>query len=100
MPNEGNAYYLFSFDASDPTNTADFIKYQSYGDCTALGMMGTACMTGKTDSMMTGGTMMAYASGLTITEVTSVPVPAAVWLFGSSLIGFLGASRRKNSLPS
>lgn len=29
-------------------------------------------------------------------SVSAVPIPAAVWLFGSSLIGLLGASRRKS----
>ena len=28
-------------------------------------------------------------------EVTTVPVPAAVWLFGSGLIGLVGLARRK-----
>lgn len=32
---------------------------------------------------------------LPLFTVTAVPVPAAVWLFGSGLIGFLGLARRK-----
>jgi len=32
-----------------------------------------------------------------VTSVSSVPVPAAVWLFGSGLIGLVGFSRRKAS---
>jgi hypothetical protein len=28
-------------------------------------------------------------------EVSSVPVPAAVWLFGSALLGLAGVARRK-----
>jgi hypothetical protein len=34
-----------------------------------------------------------YVSGI---EVSAVPVPAAVWLFGSALLGFVGLSRRTN----
>lgn len=30
-------------------------------------------------------------------EVSAVPVPAAVWLFGSGLIGLIGVARRKKS---
>jgi len=30
--------------------------------------------------------------------ISQVPVPAAVWLFGSGLLGLIGASRRKNTL--
>ena len=31
-------------------------------------------------------------------NVTAVPVPSAVWLFGSALLGFLGVSRRKTAV--
>lgn len=33
----------------------------------------------------------------TAPEVSAVPVPAAAWLFGSALLGFIGISRRKNT---
>lgn len=36
--------------------------------------------------------------GLVGVEITAVPVPAAVWLFGSGLLGLMGWSRRKNSV--
>jgi hypothetical protein len=32
-----------------------------------------------------------------VTSVSSVPVPAAVWLFGSGLLGLIGVARRKAS---
>ncbi len=32
------------------------------------------------------------------TEVSAVPIPAAVWLFGSGLIGLLGVARRKQTV--
>ncbi len=34
------------------------------------------------------------AGSLSGTETTTVPVPAAVWLFGSGLLGLIGAARR------
>ena len=34
------------------------------------------------------------ATGI-LTSITAVPVPAAVWLFGSGLIGLIGIARRK-----
>jgi len=34
-------------------------------------------------------------SELVITEVSPIPIPAAIWLFGTALIGFVGMSRRK-----
>ena len=36
-----------------------------------------------------------YISGGYIIEYEAVPVPAAVWLFGSGLISLIGAARRK-----
>ena len=30
-----------------------------------------------------------------VAELSSVPIPAAVWLFGSGLLGFIGVARRK-----
>lgn len=36
-----------------------------------------------------------YDSGLALVGTTAVPVPAAVWLFGSGLIGLVGIARRK-----
>lgn len=36
-----------------------------------------------------------YNFNITSLTVTSVPVPAAVWLFGSGLLGLMGVARRK-----
>jgi hypothetical protein len=33
-------------------------------------------------------------------EVSAVPVPAAVWLFGSGLLGFISYSRRNKRLSA
>lgn len=34
---------------------------------------------------------------VTLTDVQPVPIPAALWLFGSALLGLVGVSRRKSS---
>ena len=46
------------------------------------------------DVLLTGGT-----SGVDITNFgfTAVPIPAAIWLFGSGLLGLVGISRCKQS---
>lgn len=36
-----------------------------------------------------------YSGNLSIGNVAAVPVPAAVWLFGSAIAGLIGISRRK-----
>ena len=38
---------------------------------------------------------MALSDGVSTTSVSAVPVPAAVWLFGSGLLGLIGVARRK-----
>ena len=37
------------------------------------------------------------ARGITLVATAPVPLPAAVWLFGSGLIGLVGMGRRKNN---
>lgn len=44
-----------------------------------------------------GGSNIALAGAPINVAVSSVPVPGAVWLFGSALVGLMGASRRKLS---
>ena len=38
-----------------------------------------------------------YAMAVRSGDVSAVPVPATVWLFGSGLLGLIGASRRKKA---
>ena len=38
-----------------------------------------------------------YALAVRPGDVATVPVPAAVWLFGSGLLGLVGVARRKAS---
>ncbi len=39
----------------------------------------------------------AEADSLGVVDTTVVPVPAAVWLFGSGLVGLVGVARRKSA---
>ena len=40
--------------------------------------------------------MFMVVTGEGITQAQVIPVPAAVWLFGSGLVGLIGVARRKN----
>jgi len=99
-PNPENAYFTFSFDTvGDMLTSTGITTSMEYGDCTGLGMMGSQCMTAFGDvTLMTGdrllgdGTMKGFSSSLTI---SAVPVPAAVWLFGTALAGLVGVSRKR-----
>jgi hypothetical protein len=44
---------------------------------------------------LTSGDSVAFTSNFDVVPVAVVPVPAAVWLFGSGLLGLFGVSRRK-----
>ena len=90
-PNE-NVYFTLAFNANTMTEILDLMVY---GDCAPTGLMGpmmtgNVCMTGHS----LGGTMSATPLSLSITP-SAVPVPAAVWLFGSGLLGLVGMARRK-----
>lgn len=69
-----NAGSLFDFDFNKTTSTPVFFSSFSFFDDTDL-------MVGE------------WRASLTLTPV---PVPAAVWLFGSGLLGLVGIARRAN----
>lgn len=46
---------------------------------------------------LTSGDSAAFTSNFDVVPTAVVPVPAAVWLFGSGLLGLFGVSRRKRS---
>lgn len=50
---------------------------------------------------MTGGPFQGFNASFggtaVVSSVSAVPVPAAVWLFGSGLLGLVGVARRKKS---
>jgi len=89
-----NAFFTFEFDKTNMRGNPDNMIY---ADCTPGGMMGIYCMTGYKqadygDGWGThGGSMGGVPWSLTI---TAVPVPAAIWLLGSSLLALLGFGRR------
>ena len=99
--NSGNAHTANAF--SQPVN-AGFNKV----DLTTLY---ASSITGKTGSglaeidlknlqagyysIFVGGANSALPGGAINVNVASVPVPGAVWLFGSALMGLVGAQRKK-----
>jgi len=96
-PNK-NAYFSFAF---DKTTMIGIVDKMVYGDCTDGGLMAQTCMTGhSTTDVGYTGTMAAYPSSLSISEVSAVPIPAAAWLFGGALMSLLGINRRKNTLQA
>lgn len=54
-------------------------------------------MTGWEHAFDSTGAESVVRSNMTLTGISPVPVPAAVWLFGSGLVGLVGLNRRKKS---
>jgi hypothetical protein len=72
-------------------DTAAFNSSETFGLAT-LG--GINSFTLKGDSALT----VAFLAGLNDVQVSQVPLPAAVWLFGSAVLGLAGVARRRRSL--
>jgi len=64
-----------------------------------LSLSGTGILTGgtytPTDATWTFSTTDIGSYNMSVETVAVVPVPAAVWLFGSGLLGLVGVARRK-----
>jgi len=105
--NTANENALFTL-AIDPMNITgaftldshmNLVNSMEYGDCAAGGLMGpmltgNSCMAGEVTANSTmGGIPLKFT-------VSAVPVPAAVWLFGTALTGLLGVARRKEHILS
>ncbi len=102
-PNE-NVYFTLAFNANTFASTMmGNVDQMVYGDCAPTGLMGPmmtgdTCMTGHSIALVGyAGSMGGTPLSLDITPVSAVPVPAAVWLFGSGLLGLVGVARRKSA---
>ena len=83
-----------------PIATSSFNTVGQTGTTTTLGQLSLGTDDGIGGSPMDNGPFHNYNANLdftslTVTEISSVPIPAAVWLFGSGLIGLIGVARRK-----
>lgn len=83
-------------DASDWYNNSGFVATNGLGSASLYLMTATDTGTTTRDvtTLLSGYTVSLTSSGFTITSST-VPLPAAVWLLGSGLLGLAGIARRK-----
>ncbi|MDX2507827.1 MAG: DUF1566 domain-containing protein [Gammaproteobacteria bacterium] len=99
----GNLFYnVLGNTVGSLTNTGPFSNVQSSHYLSATGYTGNALYVWFFD-MSNGGQGLThrsnnhYAWAVHSGDVSSVPVPSAVWLFGSGLIGLIGLARRKKA---
>ncbi|MDH5612971.1 MAG: VPLPA-CTERM sorting domain-containing protein [Gammaproteobacteria bacterium] len=94
-----NLYDLGNF-LGDDTNTG-YSSYEQISAATGTGLLygagaalGELCVSGFDCGVVNNSGAGDYTYEMVV--VSSVPVPAAVWLFGSGLLGLIGVARRKN----
>ena len=84
-----------SFNSNDSTNMP--VEWDRY----FIDLLITPDMAGDTLSFGFGAVSTQnrgsgiFYDNLEFAQVTTVPVPAAVWLFGSGLLGLVGVARRR-----
>lgn len=66
-------------------------------DFYVVASMGASGQNGIADAWNTLTLNFDDDTGLTAASISNVPLPAAVWLFGSGLLGLIGISRRKKA---
>lgn len=97
--NIGSGSINIIFDISSPTNITPFVL-DPFNYSVDVGLLSagdwyitpTFYVDGIFDAQLT-----TFLPLFSVTEVTAVPVPAAVWLFGSGLLGLVGVARRKKA---
>jgi len=80
-------------------DTLAFFLFGETGPMSSNPFTGANSMTAETlTTALLGAWTFDSAGTLTFNGSSAVPVPAAVWLFGSALLGLVGVSRRKQAL--
>jgi len=102
-PNSASSPYAGAVQAGTGLSVTDIVAY-SIGGATPsnLNTISFNAEAGQIYSIFVGG----YRNGtwydttdgykLTVSQVSAVPVPGAVWLFGSAMAGLVGFGRRKS----
>ncbi len=82
------------------SGTGDPNSFKSIGDSLVMSLWGADWDYGDASNFSSDAAYPYQGSKLGMdlrVELTAVPVPAAVWLFGSGLIGLVGVARRKKA---
>jgi len=98
----GTADTLHIANLGSATPYADTLSYLSFPDFNTQGpapMAATANSEGVALGTAFGGIRgyidIGSGNSMTVTAINAVPVPAAIWLFSSGLLGLIGVARKK-----
>ena len=78
----------------DVTNGTSYVSSDFFGGSTTNGA--GSCQDGIRGCGMIDGAFPGFNANFDF-QVAAIPVPAAVWLFGSGLLGLVGVARRKKA---
>ncbi len=84
---------VYGLNSTFTDDLADLVV--SGNSVTGQGGSGVIMFEGLYSSLTFNNSNGEYWYGITVGNVTAVPVPAAVWLFGSGLLGLVGVARRR-----
>ena len=95
---DGGGSVLDSYSFTDIINTALF-DWNEYSDARTIANGARSIKIVLTSDRINGSSSDGFIDevSLQINAINSVPVPAAVWLFGSGLLGLIGVARRKKA---
>ena len=85
--NAGSASQTFT--SAQPANTNEWTTYSL--TFAALSSITTISFTGASGFQYIG------LDNVSVLGASAVPIPAAIWLFGAALVGFIGFGKRRNS---
>jgi len=103
---DSNGPYNVELDPFSPSNSAYFKVFQLTSDSNLLAYLGSNALTLEAGTLIVGFNDNGLSLGdgdyddiiVAMKSVSPVPVPAAVWLFGSALLGLVGMHRRKRAI--
>jgi hypothetical protein len=87
--NKDSSGYLYGFNTNNIVCNPAILAYQGCTTAESIYIALFSSQKSLTKSWSTKGVAL-----------TSIPVPAAVWLFGSGLVGLAGVARRKKKVAA
>jgi hypothetical protein len=92
---EGGKYGFFGGNDLGATGVSNSLKFFGFTGGGSTGILSSYVLGSAT--LAADGTLSIVGNGTVTPPTNPVPLPAAVWLFGSGLMGLVGVSRRRKT---